>query len=87
MPTTIPVRPVARNRIFAFASSGKPAAADGINTLPLSAKVFSPAARTSRGIDDLKIIVAICGAALVVSLLFAILLFATYGLDMSPGFF
>ncbi len=82
MPTTIPVRPVARNRIFAFISGGKPAAADSINTLPLGVKVFSPVPRTSRGIDDLKIIVTICGAALVVSLLFA-----TYGLDLSPGFF
>jgi hypothetical protein len=70
MPTIISVRPIARNRILAFVSRGKPPA------------VFSSVPRTSREIDDLKLIVSICGAGLFVSLLFA-----TYGVDLSPGFF
>jgi hypothetical protein len=82
MPTIIPVRAVARNRIFAFMSGGKPAALDSINILPPSAKVFSPAHRTSDDIDGLKLLITIFGAGLLVSLLFA-----TYGVDLSPGFF
>jgi hypothetical protein len=69
MPTIIPVGPVARNRIFAFIGSGKPA-------------LFSLAPRTSHDTDGLKIIVTLCGTGLLVSLLFA-----TYGVDLSPGFF
>jgi hypothetical protein len=82
MPTIIPVGPAARNRSFASISGGKPAAVDGINILPPSVKVFSPVPRTSCDIDGLKIIVTICGAGLLVSLLFA-----TYGVDLSTGFF
>jgi hypothetical protein len=82
MPIIIPVGPIERNRIFAFISGGKPATVDSINVLPLSVEVFSPVTRTSRDIDGLKIIVTICGAGLLVSLLFA-----TYGVDLSPGFF
>ncbi len=82
MPTIIPVRPGARNRIFAFITGGKLAAADSINTQALSVKVFSSVPRVSHDINDLKIIVTSCGAGLLVSLLFA-----TYGVDLSPGFF
>jgi hypothetical protein len=82
MPTIFPVGPVARNGIFAFISAGKPAAADRINILALSVKVFSPLPRTSRDIDGLKIIVTICAVGLTVSLLLA-----SYGVDLSPAFF
>ncbi len=82
MPTIIPVRPGASNKIFAFITGGKLAAADSVKTLPVSVKVFSPAPRVSHDINDLKIIVTSCGAGLLVSLLFA-----TYGVDLSPGFF
>jgi hypothetical protein len=72
MPTNIPVGPIARNRIYAFLSGGEPPAV----------QVFSPVTRTSSDIDALKIIVTLCGAGLLVSLLFA-----TYGADLSLGFF
>jgi hypothetical protein len=69
MPTIIAIRPIVRNGILALISRGKPA-------------VFSPLPRTSHEIGDLTIIVTMCGAGLLASLLLA-----TYGVDLSPGFF
>jgi hypothetical protein len=50
--------------------------------LPPNLKVFSLVPRTSRDIDGLKILVAICAAGLLVSLLFAI-----HGVDLGTDFY
>ena len=81
MPAIIPVRPVARNRILAFIS-GKLAAVDSIYDMAPRRKKVSPILWASHDIDGLKIIIAFCGAGLLVSLLFV-----TYGVDLSLGFF
>jgi len=49
---------------------------------PDEAKVLSRASKTQSDIDALGIIAMFCGAGLVVALLLA-----TYGLDLSIGFF
>lgn len=46
------------------------------------AKVLSRASGTDIDLQTLKILAIFCGAGLFVSLLFA-----SYGLDLSPGFF
>jgi hypothetical protein len=46
------------------------------------AKVLSRASGTNIDIETLKTLAIFCGAGLFVSLLFA-----SYGLDLSPGFF
>jgi hypothetical protein len=46
------------------------------------AKVLSRASGTDIDVETLKTIAILCGAGLFVSLLFA-----SYGLDLSPGFF
>jgi hypothetical protein len=46
------------------------------------ARMLSRASRTQVDIETLKTIVMFCGVGLTVSLLLA-----TYGLDLSPGFF
>jgi hypothetical protein len=46
------------------------------------ARFLSTASGTDVGVETLKTIGIFCGAGL-----FVLLLFATYGLDLSPGFF
>jgi hypothetical protein len=46
------------------------------------AKVLSRASGTDIDVETLKTLAIFCGAGLLVSLLFA-----SYGLDLSPGFF
>jgi hypothetical protein len=67
----IPVGPVARNRDLPLKIGGA-----------LAAKIFLPVLRTSTVIDGLKVLAMLCGVGLLVSLLLA-----TYGVDLSPGFF
>ena len=46
------------------------------------ARFLSTASGADVGVETLKTIGMLCGAGL-----FVVLLFATYGLDLSPGFF
>jgi hypothetical protein len=46
------------------------------------ARVLSRVSGTQIGVETLKTIAMLCGVSLTVSLLFA-----SYGLDLSPGFF
>jgi len=47
------------------------------------AKALTRVSGTQVDVERLKTIAIVCGASLIVSLL----LFASYGLDLSPGFF
>jgi hypothetical protein len=46
------------------------------------ARAFSRVSRIDVDVETLKVLVIFCGVGLLVSLLFA-----SYGLDLSPGFF
>ena len=55
---------------------------------PDEARLPSGASKTKADVDTLGTIAMFCGAGLVVALLLIVaLLLATYGLDLSPGFF
>ncbi len=79
MPTTILVKPIETSGL-----RRTPFIIDSINmwrqTRP---KVLSPAPRTSRDIEDLKIIAMIFGGGGFLVSLFLL----TYGVDLGPGFF